>query len=489
MPVRGFAREQGFLLPIDPDDMVAPTHAARFIAAFVDQLEPADWLELAIRPKGNALGAPAYHPRLLLGIWLYGLFVRVLKARRLEVACQEAIPFMWLAGQQHPDHNTLWRFYQRNQKQVRKIFKASVKTGAAIGLFDPAVQALDGTKIAANAARERTYNAAQLERLGERVNLLLDELERVNREEEETALLHPRLPQELANATALRERIRSALEQVKAADGPQQVNLTDPDCTVMKGRHGFIVGFNAQAMVSPIPEARLGKPGLFITAVDVVTDASDQAQLVGMIEAARETGVVAEVTLADAGYHSSANLAACAELGQRILMPESTPVEVLEQPFHKDRFRYHPEDDTYRCPEDQVLHFWKTRRRRGEAARVYRAGEACRGCPFFGTCVKEGATARTIEIGPHDEVLQAHRAQMRTDDAKQLYALRKILNEPVFGILKEHDDLRRFRVRGLDQVRNAWAFRALGFNLRSLYLAWRMRPAGETWRFASIAGA
>lgn len=485
MPVRGYTRQQAFLLPVDPEDMLPPWHAARFIAEYVDQLEPEDWLELAIRPSGDDLGAPAYNPRMLLSTWLYGCLTKVVNLRPLEQACRESIPFMWISGYQRPDHNTLWRFYDRHKKQIRKIFRSTVQTGLAIGLFDPNVQALDGSKIAGNAARERTYNAEQLERLLERVNRLLDEMERQTREEVTPA--QPRLPQALTNATVLREQIRAAQARIAAEGGPKHLNLTDPDATLMKGRQGFIAGFNAQAMVAPIPAERLGKPGLFITAVDVVMDPEDHGQLAPMIDAAREAGVTAKVTLADAGYHSGANLEACAERGQEILMPESAPDRVLEQPYHKDRFQHDSEDDTYRCPAGQVLRFTGTKQRSGkEPVRVYAAGAVCVTCPAFGTCTKS-KQGRVLEIGPHDELLRQHRSLMRTEEAKLLYRLRKVLPEPVFGILKEQCGLRRFLVRGLEKARSWWTFTALGFNLRSLYLAWLRRPTDQPWRFARIA--
>lgn len=485
MPVRGYNREQAFLLPIDPEDMLPPWHAARFIAAFVDQLESEDWLELEIPAQGDGLGAPAYNPRVLLSIWLYGGLAKVVHLRPLAQACRESIPFMWLAGYQRPDHNTLWRFYDRHRKQIRKLFVSTVRTAQALGLFDPDVQALDGSKIAGNASRDKSYNAKQMERVLERVNRLLDDMERQARAEGAAPEL--RLPQALANATVLREQIRAAQARMAAEGGPKQVNLTDPEATLMKGRQGFIAGFNAQAMVAPIPADRLGEPGLFITAVDVVTDPEDHGQLAPMIDAARAAGVTATVILADAGYHSGANLEACAERGQEILMPESVPDRVLDQPYHKDRFQHDPDADTYSCPEGQVLRFSGVKQKTGrEPVRIYRAGAVCKTCPAFGTCTtsKEG---RALEIGPHDEALREHRARMRTEEAKRLYRLRKILPEPVFGILKEQCGLRRFLVRGVDKARDWWAFAALGFNLRGLYRAWLQRPAGQPWRFARIA--
>ena len=77
-------------------------------------------------------------------------------SRKLEAACRDQVPYLWLTGWQHPDHNTLWRFYQAHRHAMRKLLKYTVATAVELELIDLAVQAVDGTKIAANAARDRT---------------------------------------------------------------------------------------------------------------------------------------------------------------------------------------------------------------------------------------------------------------------------------------------------------------------------------------------
>ena len=71
---------------------------------------------------GAALGAPSYHPRALLGIWLYGFMSGVRSSRKLEAACRDQLPYFWLTGSQRSDHNTLWRFYARHRVAMRRLF-------------------------------------------------------------------------------------------------------------------------------------------------------------------------------------------------------------------------------------------------------------------------------------------------------------------------------------------------------------------------------
>ena len=86
MPLREMNREQAWLLPPTLDELVPPDHPARFVAEFVDALDREDWIELGVQPDGEVLGAPAYHPRALLSVWLYGFMTSVRSCRKLQPA-------------------------------------------------------------------------------------------------------------------------------------------------------------------------------------------------------------------------------------------------------------------------------------------------------------------------------------------------------------------------------------------------------------------
>jgi len=101
-------------------------------------------------------------------------------SRKLETACRDQVSYLWLTGWQHPDHNTLWRFYQSHRQAMRKLLKYTVATAVKLKLIDLAVQAVDGTKIGANAAGDRTYNTAGLHRLLDRAEVAIAELEAQN---------------------------------------------------------------------------------------------------------------------------------------------------------------------------------------------------------------------------------------------------------------------------------------------------------------------
>ena len=114
MPFRTYARSQAWLFPPSLEEFLPHDHAARFVAAMVDEL---DLQALGFCAVPADLGAPAYrrcgeaaNAGMLLACWLHGFMTRMRSSRKLERACREDVPFMWLTGMQQPDHVTLWRF-------------------------------------------------------------------------------------------------------------------------------------------------------------------------------------------------------------------------------------------------------------------------------------------------------------------------------------------------------------------------------------------
>ena len=108
--------------------MINSDHPARFVASLVDSLDSDLWQKMKIELAGNPLGAPSYNARGLLSVWLYGFMTRTRSTRKLEAACRDQIPYLWLTGWQHPDHNTLWRFYKGNRDEIKA-------TGMKFGSF------------------------------------------------------------------------------------------------------------------------------------------------------------------------------------------------------------------------------------------------------------------------------------------------------------------------------------------------------------------
>ena len=473
MPLRDLDREQMWLLPPTLDELLPPDHPARFVAEFVDALNREDWAELGVAIDGDPLGAPAYHPRALLGVWLYGFMTGVRSSRKLEGACRDQIPYLWLTGRQRPDHNTLWRFYEAHRQGMRTLFKRTVRVAVAMDLVDLALQAVDGTKVGANAGRGRSYDAQGLSRLLAQVERAIEDLESRNEAGEYGDVA--RLSGELADQEILRDRVREAMDRLASKPRQRHINLTDQDARLMKTRRGAMTSFNAQAMVSSLSVPGQGA-GMLITAAEVCANPDDHAQLVPMLEQAEEiTGSQAQLTLADAGYHSGNNLKACARDGRPVLIPDPKRKYRGGQ-YHKDRFIYDASGDTYTCPEGRRLRFSRYMQANTARVRLYRTRRGvCQSCPAFGVCTVDAVHGRALTMGPHEETLLHHRALMATGEARAASRRRGQLIEPVFGIIKEQMGLRRFALRGLTNVAAEWTMMVTAFNLRTLWRVWKIQ--------------
>ena len=107
-------------------------------------------------------GRPAYAAQLLLKIWLYGYFERTRSSRRLEKACRDHMGFIWLAGMHAPDHNTLNNFFRANKKEIRNLFKTTVRVAVEADMVGFVLHAVDGTKIAASVAGRGAWHKKRL---------------------------------------------------------------------------------------------------------------------------------------------------------------------------------------------------------------------------------------------------------------------------------------------------------------------------------------
>jgi hypothetical protein len=235
---------------------------------------------------------------------------------------------------------------------MRKLLKYTVATAVEIKLIDLAVQAIDGTKIPANAARDRNYNATELARLLERTEKAIADMEDQNESGEDA--LPPKLPEELQKTQTLRQQILKAIHHLKQNPNLKRVNLTDEDAQLMQGRDRIVTGYNAQAMVSPLAVESAKGSGMLITATKVVNTAADYGQLSYMLVQAEElTGERVPITLADGGYHTVANLEMGQQRGQTLVMPERYK-DANQNPISKITFFTKPRRIVIFVPKDRL---------------------------------------------------------------------------------------------------------------------------------------
>ncbi len=481
-------RSQVFLLPPSLEDWVPVDHPVRFIDAFVVSLDlPSLGFEVGHAPTGR----PRYSAQLLLSVYLYCYFDRIRSLRRMERACVENVALMWLTGNEHPDHNTLWRFFRDNKEAIRKVLKQSVKVAADANLIGMVLHAVDGTKIEAQASCKTAYYREKLEKALGRADASITEMEELLDASEESGIDSYRLPEDLADAKKCREKIRKSLAELDEA-GANSLQPSEPDARIMKCNGRMVFSYNAQAVTDD-------KAGI-IVAGDVVTQETDHGLLASMIDTVKETaGDVAETTLADKGYSADKDLAQAEEKGYEVLVNLGKNVDPAEgeKPFHTSRFVYDSEEDCCICPLGNKLQFRSTKKaRRGDGRlRVYHCA-GYKDCPKRWQC-SSNKRGRTIELSEHHETVARQRAKQKDEDAKAKLARRGVIVEPTFALAKHVLEFRRWSYRDLEANRAQWSLICSTINLHKLFAAWlkgevalgKTAPAGASSRlFRRLSG-
>jgi transposase len=211
-------RDQSFLLPPDLRDWLPDGHLAWFILDVVDQVDLGPFLR-GYRADGH--GHPAYDPKALLAVLLYGYAIGVRSSRQLQRRCIEDLAFRVLAGNQAPDHVTIARFRVRHQQALAGFLVQSLRLCAAAGLVRLGVVALDGTKVAANAASTASHTLDKLER--EVAEILRQAAEADEREDLEHGNARgDELPEALASKADRLARLRQAKALLEAEAAERQ---------------------------------------------------------------------------------------------------------------------------------------------------------------------------------------------------------------------------------------------------------------------------
>jgi transposase len=441
-------RDQPFLLPPDLRDWLPADHLVWFVLDVLDQLDLQPFL-CAYRADGH--GQAAYEPSLLLGVLLYGYAIGVRSSRQLERRCTEDLAFRVLAGNQVPDHVTIARFRARHQQALAGFLVQSLRLCAAAGLVRLGTVALDGTKVAANAADRANRTHAKLQ---DEVNQILRQAAETDQREDRQhgKARGDELPAELASPSGRLARLQQAKTRLEAeaaerqrryqqrvaelaaaarakgkqprahlkprvrdeAPNPRAVaNVTDPDSRFLHTRGGTVQGYNAQAVVTE---------DQVVVAAALTREANDLQQLQPMLQAVAHTLAAAKIAdrpgtlLADSGYWSIANLA---------------------------------------IPNTPELLVWP--------AKTGRTGKPRR----------DGKPSASRSDGLRAAML----TKLTSETGKACYAKRKQTVEPVFGQLKDQQDARRFLRRGLAACEAEWKLLCGTHNLLKLWRRTRHQPA------------
>jgi transposase len=450
-----------FLFPPAVEDWVGPNDPARFVRAFVDALDLSEiageeWVEASEDPNGR----PHYAFDLLLKVWLYGYLYNIRSTRKLEQACRQMVPLIWLTGMYEPDHNTLWRFWHRYRSALKKVFVKTVRVALETNMIGMVLQAVDGTKIVTASSQHTAWHREDLEKMLAAVNEKIDKLEAEIVAAQEAVQPDDHLPVQLQKEAQLRTAVQAAMARLDEAD-TNHLHPHDPEARMMKGGRSRRIEFAYNAQV--VCDASHG----IIVAESLVTEANDERQLGPMLSQVEENvGAIAEVTLADAGYDTAEALAKVEELKATVL---TAPRMALEKagPYHLSRFTYDEENGTVHCPIGQELRYVGVthHREKPHPLKLYRC-DVWKTCPVGRSCSK--STSRVVEIGPHHAARQRHREKMANPDNRKSLKRRGEIIERVFGQIKGNDGFRRWLFRGEVKVAAQWTMICATLNLRKI---------------------
>ncbi len=440
-------RLTGYLMPPSVDEWLPQRHLARFVVEVVEGLDLRA-MSKAYRGSGSA----SYHPAPLLSMLIYGYATGVFSSRKLERATYDSVAFRFIAANDHPDHDTIATFRRRFLKEIEGQFVEVLKLAREMGVLKMGTVALDGTKIHANASRHSALSyehAGKIEaQLKAEVAELLAKAEAADQADVPDGMS---IPEELARREARLEQLAVARAKIEArakerlardeaeyaaklaareakaeatggkprgkppeppVEGPlptDQINLTDEESRIMPvAGGGFEQCYNGQAVVAA--------GSLLVVAAEVVQAANDKQQLQPMLnKLAVLPGALGnvETLLADNGYFSAANVTACAAAG---IDPLIAMGRQPHYPSLAERF-----EDTPPPPENPTP-------------------------------------------------VEAMAYRLKTPDGRTLYALRKQVPEPVFGIIKSVLGFRQFLLRGLDRVQGEWSLVTMAWNMKRLFV-------------------
>jgi transposase len=427
-------------------EVLPPDHLARFI------VEVISWLDLSgIYARYAPVGGEAYAPEILLALLFYGYATGVFSSRQIEKATYELIPFRYLAGGWHPDHDTIANYRKTFLAEITDLFAQVLVVAHELGLLKLGNISVDGSKIHADASKSHAVSYGRLLQLEQRLRVEVEELMALGEKAEqedlpegldvgfEIALRQERLLN-LAQAEAVLEaRAQERYEAEKAeyeaklreregkakktgrkprgkapkppTAGPRakdQYNFTDPDSRIMKNstNSGFDQHYNAQVAVDQ--ESRL------IAGHSVSNHVNDQGEAIPTVDAIPAEVGKPEAAALDNGYWSPTNVE---ELKVRGIEPYIATGRDRHYQSWQERFAAEPEPPP-----------------------------------------------------PNASLMVKMAYKLKTDIGQWIYGLRKSTVEPVIGIIKETLGFRQFSLRGMLAVAGEWCLVCLAYNLRRLHV-------------------
>lgn len=479
MPLRPYDQDQMFLLPPSLNEWVRHDHPARVFSEIIDRIDTTAFRE----PKDE--GRPAYHPRMMLKVLLWGYATGVRSSRKIEEKFQQDVVFMWLAGLEKPDFRTLCLFRTTNKEAIERVFADIITIARAMGMGSIGLVALDGSKVRASSGID-TFKTVEdwgkaLSEAKSEAQRIITEAEGIDKEEDK---LHgedrrgDELPQGIEEVQGRIEKIGALIQRAHelGKEGKARMSITDTEASFMHKGNTSIPAYNAQLAVT---EDQL------IVYADVTAEPVDVNQtkraIEGIEDAIKEKP---EVVVADTGYGGGENLKFLE--GEKIdgYIPEEGERHIgskkrqtaREHLFAKEVFTYNAQEDKYTCPQGETLGPAATSRFKGKYSKrevtVYRTDRGvCARCPGREQCTPNKKLGRSITRDGYEEYRERMRAKVASEQGRAIYGKRKCIVEPVIGQIKTRSGFWQFLLRGLQKVRIEWKIATIAHNLLKITAA------------------
>jgi hypothetical protein len=307
---------------------------------------------------------------------------------------------LWLVKQLTPDHNTINNFRKDNAKAIRKVFKATVAMAKHFDLIGGKLLAGDSTKFRAQNSKKNNYNKKKVRRhqvyIEEKLRQYHELLEKEENEEEAK-----RLKGEIEKQEKRKDKYDQLSDQLGKVLG-NQISTSDPDSRQMIIRNNITeVAYNLQTTVD-------GSNKLIVDYE--VTNTNDSKAMGEMVE--RAVDIIGDndfTLLYDKGYHTGSEFtkAEKSEVEVLVAIPALPSASQAPDPrYNKSEFTYNEEEDTYTCPEGQVLKpapsiYTHRDARKPDYTYTFKKYRttACRQCPSRELCTKSKTNVTDRSFG------------------------------------------------------------------------------------------
>ena len=423
--IQGNNREQSLLFPQSLDQIIDKNNEVRIIDLFVESINAEDFKFII---KTTKEGRPAYHPKDLLKLFVYGYLNHIRSSRLLEKECKRNIELMWLMKQLSPDHNTISNFRRDNEKAIRKVFRYTVSIAKQFELIGGKLIAGDSTKLRAQNSKKNNFKEDKIERHLDYIDNKLNEYNEALAEADEDN--KKIIEQEIEKHQGRKDNYNKLQQQLQET-GETQISTSDPESRQMITRNNITeIAYNVQTVV----DAKHNIP------IDYkVTNQNDSRALSGMLRRTKTIlGTTDFTAVYDKGYHTGCEIKMAVTSGINVMVAIPGVASFApDENYNFDKFIYNEINDTYTCPQHQILTtngnaYQKSKRKNHYTVKHYKT-KACATCPALALCTKN-KRGRLIERSEYQPYIDINRQNIEANPA--IYKRRQSIVEHPYGTIK-----------------------------------------------------